>query len=359
MVASVLAGCLLLVAPPRAAADGMVGTAGGGGGDDSSAATSSSPTVTTPYDDPGSGTPEAPAVHCTVYANGAGMGSYCATLTSGGGQVPTLRERFAHQSFQRCRYRPAPATWVVKENPDPEHGRYMVQTCIDGIDWDTTDGGPNRHVSIDLVWVPFSQDVADQHTPVDDYIWSLFSGDAQLPVPMLVTHPATPVVGEPTYFTMRWVDPVTRDVVAKGAYAGSRLGGPFQEVSLPNGIVMTATGSRLSIDPNQTDMSPVDCAPDTPYDPGAATQPADACSIDFPRSSASASRLENPSDPMPATARDHHAYWVAIRVHWDIRYGRGTPDRTLGDGFTMVIHQELPVEEIQAENQPPPVSINQ
>lgn len=347
----------LLLGPAGAAmADGALPPPPSGSGDGGSTS-STSPTVTQSYDSPS--TDSAPAVHCTVYANGAGMGSYCATLT-GGGAAQTLRERFAKQEFQRCRYRDVPPTWLVRPNDNPSQGRYMVQICIEGVDWDTVSGGSNRNININVVWVPFSQDVADVHNPVNDYIWGLFSGDAQLPVPMIVTQPATPVVGEPTYFTMRWVNPATRDLVAKGPYADDPQGGPYQEVHLPNGIVMTARGDGITVDPNQTDMSPVDCAPGTPYDPqaGPGDQPAGACSIDFPRSSASAARLEDPSDPMPDRVRTNDSYYLAITVHWDIKYGRGTADNTLGNGFDMVIHQELPVWEVQAPNQPPAVAIH-
>ncbi|HJQ04940.1 MAG TPA: hypothetical protein VJ872_05825, partial [Nocardioides sp.] len=159
----------------------------------SSQSHASTPTYTTSYDSPA--TTSEPAVHCTVYANGTGMGSYCASL-AGGGVAQTLRERFGGLPFQRCRYREVPSTWLVRPNPDPEHGRYMVQICLGGIDWDTVTGGPNRQVDIDVVWVPNTQDVNDEHNAVDDFMWGLVSGDAQLPVPMLITHPATPVVGE-------------------------------------------------------------------------------------------------------------------------------------------------------------------
>ncbi|HWU24044.1 MAG TPA: hypothetical protein VN088_21090 [Nocardioides sp.] len=314
------------------------------------------PTYTTSYDSPASDSQ--PAVHCTVYANGTGMGSYCASL-SGGGVAQTLRERFSGLAFQRCRYRPVPSTWLVRPNPDPEHGRYLVQICLDGIDWDSVTGGPHRQVDIGVAWVPYTQDVGDVDNAVNDFLWGLVSGDAQLPVPMLVTHPATPVVGEPTYFTMRWVNPATREVVAKGPYAGSAEGGPFQEVELGNGIVMTAQGTGITVDPNQVDMTPVHCGPGTPYDLNASVQPDGACSIAFSRSSASAAALQNPEDPMPSGVRDDDSYYLAITVHWNIRYGRGSATNTLGDGFDMVVHQELPVWEVQAPNQQPPqVSIH-
>ncbi|GAB4011422.1 hypothetical protein [Nocardioides ultimimeridianus] len=313
-----------------------------------------SSTVTTAFDSPSSD--GQPAVHCTVYANGTGMGSYCASMF--GGTAQTLRERFHGQAYQRCRYRPVPSTWLVRPNPDPEHGRYMVQICLDGIDWDTVSGGPNRQIDINVVWVPFTQKVDDVPNPVNDYLWGLMSGDAQLPVPMLVTHPSTPVVGEPTYFTMRWVNPVTREVVDKGQYAGDPMGGPYQRVELANGVVMTAQGTGIEVDPNQIDMKPVHCAPDTPYDPNAAQQAEGACSIAFSRSSASAVALQNPDDPMPGSAQHDESYYLAITVHWDVKYGRGAATNTLGNGFDMVVHQELPVWEVQAPNQPPQVSIH-
>lgn len=352
LVTFVAATALTAVPVAAAYADGNYG----GSASTSSSSHTSTSTYTTSYDSPATG--GEPAVHCTVYANGTGMGSYCASLT-GGGFAQTLRERFGGLPYQRCRYREVPSTWLVRPNPDPEHGRYMVQVCLDGIDWDTVTGGPNRQIDINVVWVPNTQDVSDVHNAANDFIWGLVSGDAQLPVPMLVTHPATPVVGEPTYFTMRWVNPATREVVAKGPYAGSGAGGPYQRVALGNGIVMTAQGTGITVDPNQVDMSPVHCSADTPYDPNASSQPAGACSIAFSRSSASAARMQNPDDPMPGDVRDDESYYVAITVHWDVKYGRGAATNTLGDGFDMVVHQELPVWEVQAPNQQPPqVSIH-
>ena len=172
---------------------------------------------------------------CSVYANGAGMGSYCVSGDSG--TVQTLRERFGKQTFQRCRYSAVPKTLPTPYDDHDGQGRYMVMTCIDNVDFDTYDGGPHRTVSVNVVWVPDGTDVSDHHNGITDFIWKdVEAGSAQLPVPFLRTRPnSTPVVGYPTYFTFRWVDPTDKSVVAEGPYAGQADGGPYKQIT-SNGL---------------------------------------------------------------------------------------------------------------------------
>ena len=48
---------------------------------------------------------------------------------------------------------------------------------------------------------------------------------------------------------------------------------------------------------------------------------------------------------------------MTVSVTWQIRYGMDGASRTLGDGSTMVLHQELRVQESQGLNQPSDVKV--
>jgi hypothetical protein len=315
----------------------------------------SSPTVYEQYTTPPSAstTPSRPPVTCTVYANGAGMGSYC-TSTGGDGVLKTLRERFGGQSLQRCRYSPLPEGIPEPFNARPGEGRYMMMKCLGNVDFDTYSGGSNRTLDVSMVFVPGGTDTADRHNGITDFLWNQFQTSTQLPVPFMRTRPnIVPVVGVPTFFTFRWLDPADNSVVAEGPYAGEADGGPFRQVS-SNGFVMRAQATRITVDPNQKGIDSTSCGPGTPYREGGspADQPAGACQITFPRSSASARKYA--TEPIPANVDD--AFNVSVVVSWRVTYGRGGADvRTLGNGFQMRIHQVLPVQEVQAPNQPPAV----
>ncbi len=81
-------------------------------------------------------------------------------------------------------------------------------------------------------------------------------------------------------------------------------------------------------------------------------QPANACSITFRRSSASARKYA--TKPIPANIKD--AFYADVTVTWEVTYGQvGGAARNLGNGFVMRMRQVLPVQEVQAPNQPPAV----
>lgn len=329
---------------------------GGGSGDPGG---ESSPTVTEQtYVPPSAPTPSnptaptSPPMACSVYANGGGMGSYCVTLGASG-VSQTLRERFGTQSLQRCRYSEPPAGYPVPFNANPGQGRYMLMSCLENIDFDTYDGGTDRGLSLSLVWVPAGTDTSDHHNGITDFLWDQVHEDAQLPVPVMRTRPnQTPIVGYPTYFTFEWLDPGTKQVVAQGPYAGKAMGGPFKQIHT-NGLVMQAQATKITVDPNQKGIRSVTCDPSTPYVEGAAPadQPAGACSITFPRSSASARKYA--TEPIPANVDD--AFNVSVTVDWKVTYGPSGRENQLGQGFTMRLHQVLPVQEVQTPNQPPTV----
>lgn len=293
-----------------------------------------------------------PQRSCSVYANGAGFGSYC--VSGGAGTAQTLRERFGSQKLQRCRYSDIPPGVQEPFNARPSEGRYMLMSCLGNVDFDTYSGGRDRTLDISIVFVPNGTDVGDRSNGITDFLWNQVENTTQLPVPFMRTRPnVTPLVGIPTYFTFRWLDPSDNSVVAQGPYSGRSQGGPFRQIS-ENDFTMQARATSIRIDPNQEGIKAVTCDASTPYREGASPsqQPADACAITFPRSSASARRLA--TEPIPDNVQD--AFYADVEVRWEVSYGEGdSPDQQLGDGFTMRIKQVVPVQEVQAPNQPPTV----
>ena len=289
---------------------------------------------------------------CSVYANGGGMGMYCVTL--GGGTSKTLRERFGDQKFQQCRYSDLPKTVEAPFNANPDEGRYMLMTCLNGIDFDTYAGGPDRSVAISIVFVPWNHNIDDRHNGITDFLWKRFDSAALMPVPFMVTRPnVTPLVGTPTYFTFRWLDPMSKDVVAQGEFAGNPNGGPLRRI-VEGDVVMEARATKIVIDPRQSDMKAVTCDPEASYREGASShdQPANACKLIFERSSASARKYANRD--IPESIKD--AFYADVTVTWKVTYGAvGDDMQTLGNDFTMRMRQVLPVQEVQAPNQPPAV----
>ncbi|MBW9213446.1 hypothetical protein KV102_01205 [Mumia sp. zg.B53] len=293
---------------------------------------------------------------CTVYASGTGMGSYC---SDGGSNDETLRQRFGGDKFVPCRYSTPPAWIEVPANPNPGEGRYLLKRCIEDINWDTYAGGRGMHLTISLEWVPNGADITPPENPLMTFLWRRVTGDdTALPVPMMRPEPSTvPVVGYPTFFTFAWVDPETGDPVAEGDFAGAPLGAPYREVRLsrPDGdLHMVAEATEIVIDPHQTDMKPITCTPDElVYEEGAsvADQPSD-CQITFTRSSATARTYADADAPeLPQVYVS--AYPVTVTVRWRITFGIGSPTEELGDGFEMTATQALPVQEVQAPNEPP------
>ena len=328
------------------------GSCGGGGGTSGGGSNSdaSDGTVRAQYSS-GNG---AGAQTCSVYANGTGMGSYC--VSGGVGTLKTLRERFQGLSYQQCRYREIPEGVPVPFNANPDEGRYMLQVCLQNINWNTFSGGTNKVIKVDVVFVPNGTDTSDDENALNTFLWNAVEQTQQLPVPFLHPRPnITPVVGVPTFFTFRWLDPASRTVVRDpaGPYANREVGGPFKRITTPGGMIMEAEATEIRIDMRQRDMQPFTCRPDTPYREGvrASQQPDGACRITFSRSAASAA--EYATVPIPSQYRD--VYFPRIEVEWRVRYGNPGNMQELGDGFTMRIFQQVPVQEIQAPNQPPTV----
>jgi len=292
-----------------------------------------------------------PTKSCSVYANGGGMGMHCVTV---GGDAKTLRERFGDQKLQMCRYSEIPPTIEAPYNASESEGRFMLMTCLGNIDFDTYSGGPDRTLDISIVFVEHGTDIEDRDNGITRFLWDSFNDDKPMPVPFMQTKPnSTPLVGIPTYFTFRWMDPLRKTVVADGPYEGRANGGPFREIN-EGGVVMRARATKIVVDPRQEGIKAATCDPETPYREGAdpKDQPANACSITFERSSASARKYA--TKPIPSNIKD--AFYADVTVTWQVTYGPAGGDmRTLGDGFTMRLRQVLPVQEVQAPNQPPAV----
>lgn len=335
----------LAVSAPAQACGGLGspcggGSGGGGGGDDG---TSSSGTVTHSY--------VGGAGACTVYANGTGMGSWCAHGVGSADGPETLRERFPGQVLQPCRYDEIPPGFPQPENLNPDKGHYMLLTCITHVLLDTPFGGPKRQITMNLVFVPNGADTADPHNGITDFVWDNSISRTSLPVPFLQTKPTrVPLVGVPTYLTFQWRDPKTGNIVAQGPYADSPNGGPYIETD-NGGLRMTARATRIQLNPHQQGMDELPC-PDvtTPYDPRAALtdQPAGACKIVFPRSSASAQQLSDIE--IPPEYPD--SFYTFVVVEWEIRFGDANGMQQLGEKFIMRVPQPIPVREVQVPNQP-------
>ncbi len=346
----------LVVVSPAAQACGHFGESacgGSGGSGGTTTSQSSSGTRTATYSSPPSASSEGQT--CSVYGNGTGMGSYCVSL-GGGDALKTLRERFGGQKFQACRYSDLPPGVEPPFNENPGQGEYMLRECIANVDFDTYSGGRKKALDISVVFVPDGTDTHIVDNDITKFLWSRLQQDAQLPVPFMVPQPSrTPIVGVPTYFTFRWLDPATKKVVSEGPYADKEDGGPYRQIN-NNGLVMRAQATKIEIDPKQKDMKQISCAPGTPYVAGAppADQPKDACSLTFKRSSASARAYSTES--IPKMIQD--SYYPTLRVYWNITYGADVNHLESLGPFTMNLRQSVPVQEVQVPNQPPTVVYN-
>src|SRR5699024_3588343 len=139
-------------------------------------------------------------------------------------------------------------------------------------------------------------------------------------VPFMETEPnPRPLVGTPTFFTFKWLDPASKEVSPDG---------PVKQIT-DNGMRMRATATKINIDPNQKDMKPVTCDAGAPYAKGkpASAQPADACKMTFKRTSASA--RQRATESIPENVKD--SFYPTIEVNWRIQYGEsGSNMRKIG-----------------------------
>lgn len=348
-----LAALALLLVPTSAYADGGLG----GGG------------PTPPHNGDGGGVPvssgpkQEQVRDCVVYASGTGMGSYCATGVVSGGDR-SLKKRFGGQPFYPCKYETPPPWMELPENPDPDKGRFMVKRCIEDVNWSTWGGGTKMHATVSLEWVPYT---AENPPPNDlmDFLWAqVAADDAALPVPMMRPEPSRiPVVGYPTFFTFAWMDAAKEgngaaSIVAEGPYADKPFGGPFRQVVVHRSdgdLTMRAQATEIIIDPHQVDMAPIRCTPDNMayVEGGSVADQTSDCRMTFTRSSATAAAYADGTAPtLPSVFVS--SYPLTVTVKWRVTYALGNESmQELGDGFEMTLTQALPVQEVQAPNEPP------
>lgn len=286
---------------------------------------------------------------CGVYANSAGMGSYCA---SGNEHIPSLIERFPGMHFDNCRYEDPPPGVEVPPNPSPDEKKWQLRTCLTAINWLTWDGGDDRRIIMDLVLVDSDFDNTYDETPLSRFLWH--SKQTMYPIPMLKVEPKTyPVVGQRAYFTFNWLDAETRKPVRdpNGPYAHDQDGGPYVEHH-NRGITMRARAGDLWIDPKIEGDEPFECAvADLGYDKHAKQQHSDCYHV-FDRSSSVAWKYSTAKHYLDG---DRDVFRMKIDVRWDVDYTNpGGGMRPLGDGYHMIVYQDLPVLDTEAVNIPPP-----
>jgi len=289
---------------------------------------------------------------CSVYANSAGMGSYCSS-GSGLSNPRPLVERFPNwANFENCRFEDPPEGVHVPTNPEPMEKKWQLRTCLTAINWFTWDGGDHRRIIMDLVLVDVDMDTTYPETPLSKFLWDTMQ--TEYPVPMLRVQPKTyPVVGQRAYFTFNWLNTKTRKPEQQGPYSNSPNGGPY--VMHHNGdITMRARATKMTIDPQIKGVEPFECTISTlGYDrsagPDPEEQPSDCYHI-FERSSAAAPEISTAEHELKGS---DEVFRMEIDITWRVTYG-GQGDRNrLGD-YHMRLYQDLPVLDVEAINEPPP-----
>ncbi len=289
---------------------------------------------------------------CGVYANSAGMGSYCSS-GSGGVNLDPLVERFPNWAdFENCRFEDPPPGVKVPTNPEPMEKKWQLRTCLTAINWLTWDGGADRRIIMDLVLVDIDMDTTYPETPLSKFLWDTMQ--TEYPVPMLQVQPKTyPVVGQRAYFTFTWLNTKSRKPEKQGPYADSPNGGPF--VMHHNGdITMRARAVEMTIDPQIKGVEPFDCTiSKLGYDPGSAPDPDEQrsdCYHIFERSSAAAPKISTAEAELKGS---DEVFRMELDITWRVTYGGDGDMNTLGE-YHMLLYQDLPVLDVQAINEPLP-----
>ncbi len=105
---------------------------------------------------------------------------------------------------------------------------------------------------------------------------------------------------------------------------------------------------RVRVNPSVEGMEPVSCTAAASYPRWPAP-----CVVRFEHPSADARARSTVAIPEDV----EESFYVTVSVAWEITYGYGSPSERLGDGFRMVVHQALPVQEAQGVNRPPRVDV--
>ena len=290
---------------------------------------------------------------CGVYANQAGMGSYCTSGRRGAPPEPLI-ERFPGMKFENCRYEDPPEGVNVPRNPSPDEKKWQLRTCLTAINWFSWNGGNDRRIIMDLVLIDKDTDTTYHETPLSRFLWN--SMQTMYPVPMLRVEPKTfPVVNQKAYFTFDWLDPNKQTIVSEGPYEDRKNGGPFVR-HRNRGMVMEAQATSLRIDPKVKGMDAKTCSGDPrelDYHEGKKTQTSD-CYFVFRRSSAAAPQISTAEAYLDG---DKYVFRPEITVRWRVTYSKaGGGMQQLGDDYEMIVKQDLPVLDAEAVNVPVPDS---
>jgi len=288
---------------------------------------------------------------CAGYANSVGVSLYCG---NGSGQrIPSLREMFPGVNFNPCKVYPIPAGMKPPRNQTPSEGRWYLQACLSGIEWDEPYGGTDLMVTLTFVYVhndepdPTDPDLSPDEQALSDLLWN--QAQTNYPVPFVTARPThIPRVNVMTWFQFRWLDSENR-AARRGPYADNPDGGPYLELSV-GGVTLRARSVEVRINPEVEGMPTRDCgAVPEPYDQTAEPTPEaqeSDCYVTFEHSSAAAEELTqielpplNPDYPVPM-------YVISVEVDWHVEMFRnGQKVEDLGVQ-TFTAYQQLPVTEV-------------
>jgi hypothetical protein len=216
----------------------------------------------------------------------------------------------------------------VQTPPEPASpaGGWWLESCLEDVDLNSFDGGPDARTETRLVWVPTGRELREV-PPWMDWLWDAFA--SSYPDPVLNVGPTVrPRVNVPAYF---WLEGPSAQTQTREVFNGVET------------ITMQARLVRLEVDPGAAPgpgglgapSGPVRCPGGAvPYDRSVGPfEQASTCTHTFRRSSAS----------LPG-----HAYSVRADAYWQVGWvdPAGT-FRPLGT-FTVSTLQLLPVQEVES-----------
>ena len=293
---------------------------------------------------------------CAGYANNVGAGIYCATGTGGGVALPPLNKEFAGVDFDPCKVDQVPDGMKPPHNSTPAQGRWYLQACLSGIDWDTYDGGPEKKVTLSFVYIhndepdPTDQNLSGREQLLADRLWD--SIRSNYPVPFVTTRPThIPRVNVTTWFQFRWMD--ADNQVSRGPHSKNPNGDPYLELAAGD-VTLRARSQAVRVDPQVDGVETAHCgAVPVPYDnelpPTLEAQRSD-CHVTFEHSSAAAEELTPPGVELPPLDPSYPIpmYVLNIEVDWHVAmYSGGREIADLGV-HTFTAYQQIPVTEAPA-----------
>jgi len=257
---------------------------------------------------------------------------------------------FPGEPFDPCKVDYVPDGMKPPHNQTPAQGKWYLQACMSGIEWDESlYGQRNLKVTLSFVYVSHSEPDPTQEDdgPLADLLWDWYAKQAQYPIPFVTARPThIPRVNVPTWFQFRWMD--SDGNVTRHPDGGSPNGDPY--IELVSGTVeLRAQSVEVRVDPQIEGMDTVDCgAVPVPYDndaPPSFEAQRSKCFTTFEHSSAAAEALTevdlpplNPDYPVPM-------YVLNIEVVWHVEmFDSGMKIEDLGR-HTFTAYQQIPVTE--------------